>query len=457
MKKTEAQPFANAMAFYHQDGLAPAWLQATKFSGEGGRIATMPDIIAARIETKPGDMPWETYFTTSTAEYFGYSKGGNLILIVAHGVGPMSTIEGICKAYSWEYKDTNRNRRGGRITQQEFWDLEAGKFGEVGVVDMDAYCQRYEYPLIQVLRSSEAMTDPLVRARFGPEAERYVQVHTAHARAWHRQEAGFEPENTYKLPNWDQHLDRRSAMHMKYGAEGSDPFILQLDGAANCSYGCPKYGYRKIEDGYAVAHLVSTGRLVNLQHDGNESLTLDVSCHEWWNGVRIVGIQAGGNIRSGLHRGPDAHALLRKHWPDLLVLMDKPEEIGFRALMKIGDQWFTQFPKEGERMDTWEPEYVVTSSEEIGTPVQFRTTVGGYHGFFKFGTNEVQAIAPPGANAYHFVSDPQIEWNEGNPTHHTCMVQFCRITADTTKRMVRSATLAHDFTTLTKLVQKEAA
>lgn len=459
MKSTETKPFAHAMAFYHKDGLPAAWKQAAKFAGEGGRMATMPDIIASRLETKPSDVPWETYFTTTTAEYFGRSKQGNLILIVAHGVGPMSTLDGICKAYSWEYKDGSRNHRGGRITKQEFWELEAGKFGEVNIIDIADYCRRYEYPFIQVLRSSEALTDPVIRARFGPEAEKYVLAHTEHARAWHREQAGLDPENKCKSPEADHQrfLDRRRRQHLEHGAEGSNPFIIQLDGAANCSYGNPKYGFRKIEEGYAIAHLVSTGGLCNLHHEGNESLTNDTSCHEWWNGVRLVAIQAGGNIRSGLHRGPDAYNLLRKHWRDLLVPMKEQADVGFRGLVQIGEQWFTQYPKEGERMDTWEPEHVVTTIEKVGGPVQFRTTVGGYHGFFKFGVNEVQAIAPPNANAYFFVGEPQNEWHGGNPTHQTCMVQFYRISADTTTRMVRSDNLAHDYEKLMQLVAKELA
>lgn len=455
--ETMGKPFVQAMAFYHQDGLPAAWKQAMKFTGKGGRLATMSDIVAARLETKPGDLPWGTYFATLTAEYCGVSKTGRRILIVAHGIGPMSTLEGVQKAYSWEYQDKSRQRRGGRITQREFWDLEAGVFGEVSIIDLKEYLRRYEYPFIQNLRSSEAMTDPVLRARLGPQAEDYIKAHAEAARLWHREQAGLDPENKYNLPNYDQFLDRRRSQHVRDGATNSDPYIVRVDCAANCSYGSRRYGLRPIEDGYAIAHLVSTGSLSHLCHDGNESLVLDVSCHEWWNGVRLVGIKAGGNIRSGLHKGPDVHNLLRKYWRDLLVPVKKQEEVGFRALVRIGEQWFTQYPKAGARMDTWEPEFVITSREEVGTPVIFRTTVGGYHGFFKFDTQEVQAIAPPNANAYFFVGEPQNEWHDGNPTHQTCEVQFYRIEADTSKRMVRADHLAHDYDTLMKLVAKETA
>ncbi|MBU1755219.1 hypothetical protein KKH81_02990 [Patescibacteria group bacterium] len=458
MTTTEKQPFAHAMAFYHQDGLPAAWKQAMKFAGKGGRLASMPDIVAARLETKPGALPWETYFTTLTAEYYGFSKSGKRILIVAHGVGPMATLEGAQKAYSWEYQDKERNHRGGRITAQEFLDLEAGKFGEVSIVDLEEYVGRYQYPFIQTLRSSEALVDPVLKARFGPQAEEYVQAHTAAARMWHREQAGLDPENKYELPNHDQFLDRRRSQHERDGAENSDPYILKVDGAGNCCYFFGnRHGFREIEEGMAITHLVSTGSLSHLHHEGNESLVLDVSCHEWWNGVRVVGIQAGGNIRSGLNKGPDAYKLLRKYWRDLLVPVKKQEDVGFRGLVQIGDQWFTQYPKIGEGMDTWEPEFVVTSMEKVGAPVVFRTTVGGYHGFFKFGVNEVQAIAPPNANAYFFVGEPQNEWNDGNPTHQTCEVQFYRIEADTSKRMVRADKLVHDYDTMMKLVAKETA
>ncbi len=457
---TERKPFVEAMAFYHQDGLPAAWQQAMKFAGEGGRLATMPDIVAARLAAKPGETPWETYFTTLTAEYYGIGKSGKILLIIAHGIGPMSTLDGIRKAYSWEYKDKTRKRRGGRITQKEFWDLEAGKFGSVEIIDYEKYCRRYKYPFIQILQPSDALADPVLKARLGPQAEQCILAHTEHARVWHRQKAGLDLDQQGKYTLADVIKGVRGGktfqdcviQHAADGAQDSDPYIIKLGDAANCSY----WGAdcRIPEKGYALAHLISTGGLCHMCHERNESLTLDVSCHEWGNGVRIVGIKAGGSIKSGLHHGPDVYELLRKHWRELLVPMFPPDIalVGFRALMPIGDQWFTQYLKKGKGMDTWEPEYVVTSIEKIGEPVLFRTTVGGYHGFFKFGVNEIQAIAPPKANACLFVSEPENEWHDGNPTHQTAMAQFYQITVDASKRMMRANQLAHDFEKMMSLL-----
>jgi hypothetical protein len=445
---------AQAMAFYHEDGLPAAWKQAAKFAGKGGRLATMPDIVTARLDSTLNDTPWCTYSTTTTAEYYGFSKTGKRILIVAHDVGPMSTLDGVMKAYSWHYKDKNRDRKGGRITEQEFWDLEAGKYGEVSVIDLEAYCKRYEYPFLQVLRFSEALTDPLLHARLGHQAEDYVKYHAEEARKWHREQAGLDPENRYQLPNHEEYLGRRRNQHVRDGAEYSNPYIITMGGPSNLCYFFgwpPKWpGFREIESGMAVGHLISTGALAHLHHEQNESLVNDVGCHEWSNGVRLVGIKAGGDIRTGLHKGPSAHDLLRQHWQDLFFPVEQKMDIGFRALMKINNQWFTQYLKDGERMDAWEPEFIVTSMEKIGEPTLFQTTIGGYHGFFKYGIKEVEAIAPQNANAYSFASEPQISGE-----HHIATVQFYRITADTTKRLMKADKLAHDFDLLMKLVEKK--
>jgi len=447
---------APTMAFYHEDGLPPAWKQAAKFAGEKGRLGVMPDVIAARLGTKPGESPWETYSTTLTAEYYGLSKSGKLLLIVAHGIGPMSTLDGITCAYSWEFKDKSHSHRGGRIEQEEFWKMEAGHYGYVDVIDYEAYCKRYQYPFIQILRTSEALTDPVLKARLGPQAESYILAHSEYARAWHREQAGLDPENRYQQDpdNWARYLDRRRGQHEEAGAENSDPFILKLGDAANCSYlgeNC-----RLPEKGSAFAHLISTGALCHCHHEGHESLTLDIDCHEWWNGVRLIGIKAGNSVISNIHQGPDVRRLLHNHWRDLLMSVAQPlTSIGFRHLVRIGDQWFTDFPKQGASLDTCEPEYVVTSQREVGQPVLFRTEIAGYHGLFKYGIKDVDAIAPPEANAYFFVDDPAVEWNDGSPTHHFAQVQFMCVETDTTKRVMRSNELRHDYDRMMELLARE--
>ena len=191
-----------------------------------------------------------------------------------------------------------------------------------------------------------------------------------------------------------------------------------------------------------------------MHHEGNESLTNEVGCHAWNDGVRLVGIKAGGSIRAGLNKGPDAHQLIKKHWCELLLSVKQMAEVGFRELIKVGDQWFTQRPRVGDGMDQWEPEFVVTSLEKIGEPVLFRTEIGGYHGFFKYGVKEVEEIAPPTANAYVFMGEVTIEWLDGNPMYHNAMTQFYRVTVDATQRLMREKELKNDYETMMKLLTK---
>lgn len=121
-----------AMAFYHPDGLIPSWKQALRFAGEGGRVATLPDIIGSRT-VDPAEAPsWRSYFTTASAEYYGLSRRGNPVLAVIHGAGPLSTPEGCLEGYA---KDGSGRRRSGRIRKELFWKLLDGRFGDVFTVD----------------------------------------------------------------------------------------------------------------------------------------------------------------------------------------------------------------------------------------------------------------------------------------------------------------------------------
>ncbi|MBI5044520.1 MAG: hypothetical protein HZC02_01210 [Candidatus Levybacteria bacterium] len=440
-----------AMAFYHEAGLPAAWKQAMKFTEPSGRLATMPDITMARLATMPGSYPWERYFTTLTAEYYGLSKNGRRILIVAHGVGPMANLDGILKAYSWEYNDKDRNRHGGRITQQEFWDLEAGKYGPVEIIDIQGYCQTRQYPFISILRASDAFVDPILHARLGPDALTYITAHTEASRLWHKEQAGIDPENRFNLPDYNEYLIRREKMHFLASLEDSDPYIIGLKGSSFLYYLGRKHGFQEPEEGYAVAHLVSTTGLAHAHHEGNESLVLDVSLHGWSDGVRLVGIRPEGSTKNGIHQDADPRELLKKYWQRLFKSAGNQHPINFCGLVQLGDEWFTQYPKKGAGLDTYEPEYKVTFLYPIGTPVPFVTDIKGHYMFFKFDINELKAIAPPQANGYFFTNEPELVCGQGNPTHQTIMVQFYKVWADTTKRLKRESELAHDYQTMLDL------
>ncbi|MBI2099329.1 hypothetical protein HYT45_02880 [Candidatus Uhrbacteria bacterium] len=433
----EKKNHPNAMAFYNPQGFVPAFKHARAFAGKDGRVATLPDIIAARLTTAPGDYPWEAYFTTMSAEYVGLSADGNPIAIVTHGIGPMVTLDGVLKAYSHEFNDKERNRRGGRISTDEFRKLESGAYGEVVVVDLSAMWSRRRYQFSgHAITAKEIMEELLWQARLGKQWEAYVEHHSKFANDFHRE----RHEGPY-----------------------ARPCIIAMDGAANCSYYNREMfdHWMKTTPNTAIAHLLSIGGLMNSHHqyddeceENRTSLASDVSCHEWWNGTRLLGVRPGDELV--VHPGlPDYEELVKKHLENLWGSNpwgSKGTSSGFWHLVRVGKQYFTDYPKQGERLDNSEPEFLVTKIEKIAEgPKRFRTTVGGYHGFFKYGIDEVRRIAPLGANAYT-VGDIQIEWKDGNPTHHVASVTFYKVEADTSRRLVRMDDIYRDFDLMMSLV-----
>ena len=429
-----------AMAFIHGDGLVPSWKQAMQFAGKNGRIGTMLDVVDARIATGIDEHPWNTYYSTNSAEYFGYSRGGNRILIVAHGVGPMSTLDGIMKAYSYEFKDKDRNNRGGRITNQQFRDLEDGKYGDVSIVEFDPIISRHKYSFIGYMTGGTACLEPLLLARLGPRVFTYLAHHKRMAQKIHQED------------------------HHK---EIDDPYLVEMGDASNCSYATGGFGnhplcYPFLDKGDGpVAHLISTGRLGNVSHQDERrvpcSIANDVGLHEWSNGTRLVGVRENTKVND-IHPGfSNISGMIKRNWQSLMQKVAGPTYPGgFYAVMAgEGDVLFTQYPKKGARMDTHEPEFHITAIKTVGKLTEFTTEIGGYHMFFRYDIKEVQALRPLEANAYATIGEPTIIGEDGNPTHHRVGVQFYKAEIDTSQRLIRYKKLENDFETLMSLLEKE--
>ena len=418
-----------AMAFYHDNGMVPAFKQAFQFTGEGGRIATIPDIIAARLATESDTASWGQYFTTLSAEYVGIGKNGKPIVIVAHGIGPMATLDGILAAYGHEYKDKTRDLRGGRIPQEVFLKLENGDFGEVDVVDLEAVWARRPYQFSgHAVTLMEIAEEPLWKARLGKQWEDYCDRHQNVADTW-SEEQGKD--------------------------NGFLPCILAMDGASNCSYSTREMfeHWMKETPDTAICHLLSISQLSISSHqywgqDYNDcqyltSLVSDVDCHEWSNGTRLVGIRGNEPI-ADIHPGAHNIAHLRDvNWKALM----RPSRRRGRQLYAVrqlpDETWFTRPSHRGSRMASFEPEFQITDIEPVGEPMKFVTQIVGYHGFFRYSEHEVRRMRPILANAYQFVRDPQI--SSVNPDTHVCTIQFYRAEVDTSKVVMKSDELREDL------------
>lgn len=435
MKKANVGQGKNVMAFYHGDGFVPAFQQASKFAGKDGHIGTMSDVIAARLVTPPfkelgmsdpsNPTPWDRYYTTMTAEYFGF-LGGRTSIIVAHGIGPMSTLQGVLDAYRYQFDDKSRNHRGGRISQAEFEKLARGEYGDVSIIDYEEYRNRFGDGQFRVptryRRASEAMRDPLLVARLGQQAYEYIARHAALAREYYQKQMSLTV---------------------------SDPLIIKVDDPNNLPYWC-----REIESGLAFAHLTSIGG-INLVHQSGQEYPMwacDAGIHEWWDGVRLLGVRNG--LVGTITDGPDARTLLRKYWQELFEpsgLKHAPD--GLFVLMQMPDKtWFTQIPKKGVSADTYEPEFCVMSMEKVGGLERFFTDSNFPVPIFRYDRREAQAVLPKEANAYELVGDPARTGGAGSK--ETCLVQGYRVKIDYTKRLVRQDELANDYDRMMQLQEK---
>jgi hypothetical protein len=435
-------------AFYNGKGLVPTWHEASRFAGADGRIATLPDIIDSRLQSDGNDVAWSKYFTTTSAEYVGIGRNGRKLIIVAHGVGPLSTIDGITSAYKHEYRDETRRNRGGRISLAEFHKLERGVYGRtvhltgheaaiidkqrthdalVFVIDYEHYVHRFRhrYPFLGSLSQRILRTDPLLLARFGGRRRRKQYLRQAAAFAAHEAGISYNP----------------------------DPFLLELHDASNCAYRL--YPEAEEQGQFALAHLLSISQLTHTSHrpQGHAayitSLVSEVSCHEWGNGCRFVGVPPH-TTEAAIRPEWNVRQIMAAHWPELMVPAPELKEIGLRPLTKLGNTWFTQRPHKGASMATGSPEFVVTAMEQIGRQQMFTTDIRGYHAFFRYDIREAGLIAPEGANAF-FMGEPEIIWKAGNPVQHRAPITFYKISADLERLLPDQDELSRDYDTLMRL------
>ncbi|MFZ2887207.1 MAG: hypothetical protein WA021_05305 [Minisyncoccia bacterium] len=169
-----------------EKGLFPAIAKARRYAGHSGRIATLPELVTARVNEVPGS--FTTWFSTSTALYFGLSKYQKPIFIVAHGIGPLADLTTCMAAYTQRAEERNHDWFG-RIPEPRFSDLELGVYGAVEIVDAAPYMSTHE-ELKGCLASHATVlagsaNDPLIRAIFGRDAGAYLEMHAKPLREEH--------------------------------------------------------------------------------------------------------------------------------------------------------------------------------------------------------------------------------------------------------------------------------
>ena len=433
--------------------MSKGWADAERFAGPGGHVATLPDVIDARLAVEPDVQrrrtAWDSYITTTSAEYAGLSKGGTAILIVAHGVGPLATREGAMAAYE-RCKPRGDHVDGGvRIPRAEFLKLEAGAYGPVSIVPLDEVRSRYAYPFMTPLSLDDARDEPLVAARLGPHWEQYLAKHDAFVRGAWGASRSIRFNDNYAGILLD--LDQPSDCWYALGAVGrmADPHFK--------SKGLETYpAIGGSDPSEAFAHLLVAGQLTNTNYAEHRQtmLVTEIGIHGATDHCRFLGLRKDADLAS-IAADVSARDLLRKHWRDLLVpLRDRrvpPHAAPIRCIRSLspkGDRdFFTITVKEGHEMDSGVAEHPCRSAKKL-CGGEFVTKIAGYYGFLRYSLQEVAAIAPPEANAY-VLGDSG--FTDGDRTHHRVEVEFYQADIDFDRRLMTAEELEDDFNLFTRL------
>lgn len=229
---SENAPQKNTARFFTEAAdFNAAATRAIEFSGKGERLATLPDIISYRLIADPSTYAWLGEYTTTSAIYSGYTRGGVGAIVVAHGVGPLSDPFHA----SLRYGMSAGKERSITFPMNAFHNLESGMHGDVAVIPWDEINKKARRGL-EPMTAVRAADDRLTAEILGPNGHEYLRRHArlseealldrpqplpiscADFRAW-KQYCALRPkpaETTIAAPNslqeqWsaaDRHWDR---------------------------------------------------------------------------------------------------------------------------------------------------------------------------------------------------------------------------------------------------------
>lgn len=413
----------DAMAFFDgSDWLAPAGL-ALAFAGDGGRIATLPDVVASRLSAPSDDVTWERIMTTRTAEYLGLSRGGIPLIAVAHGTGPLANPEGTFRAYV-----TDRDAAGrGRIPHREFLRLIDGEYGDVDVVPLQSLWRLRRFPMGEMLTYAQACECPLTRARLGRDADDFLLRHRRLSTTWLHE---------HDLP-----------------VRGNE-CVLSLQDTARCGY-----GGLPLDGQWAYAHLIDMSPQTDYGHGHWEphcqhrSLITELSCHAWGRRTGVVGIRRDA-MSARVHPGPDlTRAVFRHVWRKIARRVDAAYPAGrVHALTAVDGLWFTRHDGTGHGPSDGEPAHPVRRLEGAGDGANFRMPIpDGDHLTVRLDERLIRREAPPWANAYRILENPRTVWEGSRATHHLVKVEYCVAELDLDWRIPPRQDLERQFDLLLSL------
>ena len=240
------------------DSYATVALQrALNVAGTDGALASMPQLLQARIDAPYGDIVWNTWFNANSDEYVVTTSQGNKLVVVVHGGGILSSPQRIDRALRADLDRHNTEGLTGqyavKISEREVGELLQGKApggGEFPVYAFDEFRRgasdlptRYAVTLDFGTAKTAAdgyegfdglRDDPLMIVRAGGTERLAAYLDKAQQR-----------HNTNRMGNWhpfdsidpDQPQARRLRLTGNQGGRGSDGSNVGLGWGYDSDYG----------------------------------------------------------------------------------------------------------------------------------------------------------------------------------------------------------------------------
>jgi hypothetical protein len=105
--------------------------RALEYAGEDGFVASMPQLLHARVNADYDNIIWNTWFTSNSEESVVKTPQGNRVVVAVHGGGIFASPERFEKVYRSSVNRSNvhgfTGQYAGKITQQEAREVLEGK------------------------------------------------------------------------------------------------------------------------------------------------------------------------------------------------------------------------------------------------------------------------------------------------------------------------------------------
>ena len=133
-------------AIFFDSHLPNALRRALVYAGDDGFVASMPQLLHARVNASYDNIIWNTWFTANSEESVVTTPQGNRVVVAVHGGGIFASPERFERSY---YADLDRSNPEGltgqyaaKISEQEVRDVLEGKLpdgAEIPVFPFDEF------------------------------------------------------------------------------------------------------------------------------------------------------------------------------------------------------------------------------------------------------------------------------------------------------------------------------